>query len=274
MRTTRRTIIVTGAGAGIGAAIATAAVGRGDNVAITDIDIDAAEKLAETLGDKTLALHLDIRDPAEWASVFEVTADRFGTIDVLVNNAGIIHTGNTRSLTLQQHRNMVEVNFLGTLTGVHTALDFMNKQGSGHIVTVCSMTSFLPMNGYATYAGTKHAVRAFHHSVALEERGGPLHFSLVHPPSTRTGMLAQEQADPTSSLAFAEKSVAPEEIADAVLKVIDTRAREIVFPTIGGRLHKIAGVFPGLIHTVMPRVAAKGLKNRDKLQNGRANGPA
>jgi NADP-dependent 3-hydroxy acid dehydrogenase YdfG len=122
-----------------------------------------------------------VREGAQWDAALQTTVAAFGQLDVLVNNAGIIHTGYARDLTMAQHRDMVEVNYLGVIGGVMAALPLMREQGHGHIVDVCSMTSFLPLTGYATYGGTKHAMRAFQHSVAIEERGGPV----ALPSSTR-----------------------------------------------------------------------------------------
>lgn len=214
---------------------------------------------------RAVGFALDIHDPVGWGKAFDAAEAEFGAVDVLINNAGIIHTGSVRGLTLDQHRNMVDVNLLGTMTGVLAALERMNSQGHGHIINVCSMTSFLPLTGYATYGATKHAMRAFHHSVAIEERGGPLDFTIVHPPSTRTKMLDQEMADPTSVIAFAEKAYPPERIAEAVVDAIDTKPVEVLFPPLAGQIQRIAGVFPWLMHRVIPLVEARGRKIRDQL---------
>jgi short-subunit dehydrogenase len=207
-----------------------------------------------------------VRDAAQWDAVLQAAVAAFGQLDVLVNNAGIIHTGYARDLTLTQHRDMVEINYLGVIGGVIAALPLLREQGHGHIVDVCSMTSFLPLTGYATYGGTKHAMRAFHHSVAIEERNGPVAFTIIHPPAVRTPMLAQEMADDSSVLAFAEKSVAPEEIAEAIVDAFATRPVEVIFPRVMGRVQQIAGVFPSLMHEVIPRTEAKARRHKAQLQ--------
>jgi short-subunit dehydrogenase len=258
-------VLVTGAANGIGAAIATLAADRGYRVMLTDINEEAARSLALRLGGRTGAIGLDIRNPAEWSRAFDAAEAEFGPVDVLVNNAGIIHTGNARDLSIDKHRDIVEVNLLGTITGVHTALQRMTVHGRGHIINVCSMTSFLPLSGYATYSGTKHAIRAFHHSVAIEERHGPINFTIIHPPSTRTAMLDQEMADPTSVIAFAEKSYAPEQIAGVVVNAIVNQPVEVVFPPLAGRFQRVAGVFPQLMYWAIPRVEAAGRRRRTKL---------
>ena len=207
-------------------------------------------------------MRLDVREGAQWDAALQVAVAAFGQLDVLVNNAGIIHTGYARDLTMAQHRDMVEVNYLGVVGGVMAALPLMREQGHGQIVDVCSMTSFLPLTGYATYGGTKHAMRAFHHSVAIEERGGPVAFTIIHPPAVRTPMLEQEMADDSSVLAFAERSVAPSEIAEAIVDAFATRPVEIIFPKLMGRVQQLAGVFPSLMREVIPRTEARARPTR------------
>ena len=190
---TSLSVLITGAASGIGAATAQLAAERGHRVVLADVDLAGAEALAGRLGPPALAVALDVREGAQWDAALQAAVAAFGRLDVLVNNAGIIHTGYARDLTMAQHRDMVEVNYLGVVGGVMAALPLMREQGHGHIVDVCSMTSFMPLTGYATYGGTKHAMRAFHHSVAIEERRGPVAFTIIHPPSVRTPMLGSGQ---------------------------------------------------------------------------------
>ncbi|NGO47368.1 SDR family NAD(P)-dependent oxidoreductase [Streptomyces ureilyticus] len=257
-------ILVTGAANGIGAAIAELAVARGHRVMLTDVDEVAVLSRARSLGSRAAACVMDIRSSAGWTKAFEAAEAAFGGVDVLVNNAGITHTGIARDLQ-QQHRDIVEVNLLGTITGVCTALERMTARGHGHIINVCSMTAFLPLPGYATYCATKYGLRAFHHSVAIEERDGPLDFTIIHPPSTRTGMLEQEMADPSCAISFAEKSYAPQQIARAVVDAIATKPVEVVFPPLAGRVQRIAGVFPRLMRRVIPVAEARGRRQREHL---------
>jgi NAD(P)-dependent dehydrogenase (short-subunit alcohol dehydrogenase family) len=262
-----KVIVVTGAASGIGAAITREAVGRGYQVAACDINLAAAEALFTALGPDALALQMDVRVLDDWTDVWDLVVERFETIDVVVNNAGIIHTGYARELSLQQHRDMMDVNYFGVLNGVMTALPRMREQGHGHIINVCSMTSFLPLTGYATYGATKHAVRAFHHALAMEERHSPIRFSIIHPPSVQTPMLELEMADPSSVLAFAEKATAPEVLGRDVIDAIEERPIEVVFPRFGGRVQRLAGSNAPLMHALIPKIekisaARKRLRQR------------
>jgi NAD(P)-dependent dehydrogenase (short-subunit alcohol dehydrogenase family) len=247
-------VVITGAASGIGAAAAKEAIGRGHRVAVCDINLAAAEALCAKLGPDALAVDLDVRSVEAWMAAWDAVREHFGAIDVLVNNAGIIHTGYARDLSLDQHRDMVNVNYFGVLNGVMTALPIMREQRHGQIINVCSMTSFLPLTGYSTYGATKHAIRAFHHALVMEERDSPIRFSIIHPPSVQTPMLEQEMADPSAVLAFAEKATAPEVIGRSINDAIDTSPLEVVFPPVGGRVQRLAGSNARLMHLVIPMV--------------------
>lgn len=264
-------VLITGAGRGIGAATAQAAASAGYDVAVTDIDGEAARAVAKQLPNRGISLEHDVRDEQGWATLFNEVERRLGPVDILVNNAGMIHTGWARDLTGDQHRQMTEVNFFGPMYGTLEAMRHMKDRG-GHIVTVCSMTSFLPLPGYSSYGATKHALRAFINTVAIEERASRVAFTLVHPPGVRTGMLEQEKQDPSAVAAFAEKSVEPEVIADAIVRAFKKRPlfgrpAEIVFPTIGGRFQRWVGAQARLMRLAMPFVLASGRRGLKRYQN-------
>ncbi|MHA3021630.1 SDR family oxidoreductase [Mycobacterium sp. BMJ-28] len=261
-----RVLLVTGAASGIGAATARMATARGFRVAIADINQAATNQLTAELGPTTLAVGLDVRDPDQWTRALALTREQFGQLDVLINNAGIIHTGHVRDVTIAQHQAMIDVNYMGAITGLKTVLPLFRNQGHGHVINVCSMTSFMPMSGYATYGATKHAMRSFHHSTAIEERDSPVTFSIIHPPSVQTPMLEQEMADKTSALAFAEKPTSPEAIARAILRAIDDKPVEVVFPPVMGRVQRALGAHATLMRRIIPLAEASGLRRRTKLQ--------
>ena len=146
------------------------------------------------------------RDPEGWERAFDATIARFGTLDVLINNAGIVRTGLARNVSIADHQATIDTNFMGPLTGMIGALRLFREVGAGHLVTVCSMTSFMPFPGLASYGASKHALRAFHHGLALEERHGAIDFTIVHPTATDTPMLAQEAADDDAAMALSRAS--------------------------------------------------------------------
>lgn len=127
------------------------------------------------------------------------------------------------------------------------------------------MTSFLPLQGYAMYGASKHALRAWHHALAIEERGGRVDFTIVHPPGTRTPMLEQEEADPSAVMTFAERSVSAEEVATVIVDAFEKRPTEVVFPAVGGRFQRLVGSQAALMQRVLPVVERVARRNARRL---------
>ncbi|TPJ57973.1 SDR family oxidoreductase [Mesorhizobium sp. B2-7-1] len=238
-----KVMIVTGGAGGIGAAIVRLAIKQGHRVAIADVDIAAARQLAASLGDNALPLDLDICSEARWKAAVEATCGHFGRLDVLVNNAGVAHPGPTKDVPLEAHEHTMKVNALGPMLGSLAVLPYFRAQGSGHIATVCSMTAFLTLPGLVSYAASKHALRAMHLGLALEERGSPVDFTIIHPGATETAMLELE-AEKGVAAAFSREPAAPEEIAAIVLKAIRDKKTEVCIPAARGRVVKAIGANP------------------------------
>ena len=267
---TPKVYLITGAASGIGAATAQLAASRGDRVAIADINDEGAAAAAKAAGSNAVALHLDICSRDQWETALDEVWKRFGRLDVLVNNAAVVHTGYARDVSLDKHQHTLDTNFMGPLTGMLAALPRFRRQGSGHIVTICSMTAYLPFPGIASYAAAKHALRAFHHAVALEERDGPIAFTILHPTSTETPMLEKEAEDDAMSLAFAGPSMAPEIVAETILKAIGSKSVEVFMPPERGKVVRVVGVNPRSLRKMVERNEIIGKERLDARRAARS----
>jgi NAD(P)-dependent dehydrogenase (short-subunit alcohol dehydrogenase family) len=253
-----KVLLITGAASGIGAATARLAAERGHRVALADIDFGRARLVAEEIGEAAHAVALDITRPEQWRAALDEVAARFGGLDVLINNAAIVHTGKAENLALAQHQQTLNVNFIGPLTGMLETLPWFKAQGRGHFVTVCSMTAFLPFPGLASYAAAKHALRAFHHAFAIEQRDSPFAFTIVHPTSTETPMLDQEAQSDEAPLCFASRPVSAEYVAGVILDAMDRKALEIFMPPEQGRTVRMLGTNPRSLKKLVVRGEAVG----------------
>jgi NAD(P)-dependent dehydrogenase (short-subunit alcohol dehydrogenase family) len=239
-----RTILLTGGASGIGAATARRAVARGHRVVIADINFEGATSVAKSIGPGASAVALDIVSSEQWEQVLDETERRLGRLDVLINNAAVVHTGRSHNVSIEAHQQTMDVNFMGPLKGMMAALPRFKRQGSGHFVTVCSMTAFLPFPGINSYAASKHALRAFHHGLALEERETPLRFTIIYPTSTETPMLEQEASSDEVTLAFAGPSVTAESVGELILEAMEKRTIEVFMPPERARFVRLAGTNP------------------------------
>ena len=240
-KTKSKSILVTGGASGIGAAIARLAVAQGHRVLIADINLKGAREVAAPLGDQAAAIALDITSEAQWDAALDAAWERFGGLDVLLNNAAIVHTGYVRNLPIAAHQNTMDVNAMGPIKGMVKALPRFLDQGHGHFVTVCSMTAFIPFPGLASYAAAKHALRAFHHGLAMEERNSALDFSIIHPTSTETPMLEKEAASDEVPMAFNSTSVTADFVADVVLTAMAKKTLEVFMPPERARAVRMLG---------------------------------
>lgn len=256
-----KVLFITGAARGIGAETAREAVRRGHRVVLADIDGPGAAALAQSLGEAAFGLALDVRDPAQWQAALDQAWRHFGRVDVLINNAGVVHTGYVLDVSLEQHRHTVEVNYLGNIAGVLAALPRFIAQGHGHLITICSLTTYMPFPSLASYAGTKHALRGFHHSLAWEYRKQPLHFTIVYPPAVETPMLEQEAQDDSAAACFGEPAITPDVMARAIIDAVAKRPREVTVPAFQGWLLRAFGAFGWIMRIVLADLEKHGRKN-------------
>jgi NAD(P)-dependent dehydrogenase (short-subunit alcohol dehydrogenase family) len=163
--------LVTGAGSGIGAALCRALVGAGAHVMCTDVDGDAAERTAKSLGELAGWSTLDVTDSAAVQTAVDDVVERAGHIDLLFNNAGIVWGGDTESLTLEHWNAIIDVNLRGVVHGIAAAYPVMLRQGHGHIINTASMAGLTAGGQLTSYVATKHAVVGL--SLALRSEAIP-----------------------------------------------------------------------------------------------------
>lgn len=238
--------LITGAAKGIGAAIARRCVEAGHQVVAVDIDREGLMRLrAELPGIETAIL--DVRDLAAWERVVESAEEQGGPIDVVVNNAGVCLPGPCDQVSADDDRLTVEVNLIGVMNGVRTMLPRFLARERGHVINIASMGAFAPAPDLAAYCATKHAVRAYTHSCALDHRHAPIHWTLVCPGAVDTPMLQGMRERRAGVLVFTEEARPPDKIARAIVDAIREPRREVLVTNIRGKLVRFFGLFPGLL---------------------------
>jgi NAD(P)-dependent dehydrogenase (short-subunit alcohol dehydrogenase family) len=184
---------VTGASSGIGAGIVRAALDADDRVVATARNI---EKLRAAIGepqsDRLAFVRLDVTSEQQARDAVAATVEKFGRIDVLVNNAGYSLLGNLESLTTEQIELQFETNFYGVLYAMRAALPVMRRQGSGRIFNISSMAGVVGYGTASVYAATKFAVEGLSLSVAQEVERFGIKVTVVEPGFFRTDLLAPQ----------------------------------------------------------------------------------
>ncbi len=160
--------IVTGGSRGTGEATARRFVREGARVVLADVLDEAGRKVAAELGDRALYVHLDVTSEPEWAACLEQTLARFGRLDVLVNNAAVLHIAPLEETALADWERLVRVNQTGPFLGIKTVAKAMRAGGGGSIVNVSSIDGLEGMSYVSAYASTKWALRGLAKCAALE----------------------------------------------------------------------------------------------------------
>ncbi|MBY0225079.1 MAG: glucose 1-dehydrogenase [Hyphomicrobium sp.] len=196
MRLRGKVAHVTGASRGIGAALARAFAREGAYVVVSDLNLAGAESVAREIGDAALALMLDVRDEVQWQAAQAELLDRFGRLDVLVNNAGITGLEDTTAphdpehATLGDWRAVHATNLDGVFLGCKYAIQAMRPTGIGSIINISSRSGIIGTPAAAAYASSKAAVRNHTKTVALycAEQGLNVRCNSIHPAAILTPM--------------------------------------------------------------------------------------
>lgn len=192
-RLTGKVAIITGASQGMGEAHALRFVEEGAKVIATDVNAGAGEALGRKLGANGVFIRHDVSRAADWASVLKEGEERFGTVNVLINNAGILGPlEGTDVLSEESFLNVCAVNQLGVFLGMRTVLPSMQKAGVGSIVNVSSIAGIVAIMGVPNlaYVASKFAVRGMSKQVAIEYGAKNIRVNSVHPGYIRTPMMA------------------------------------------------------------------------------------
>ncbi|WP_067650453.1 SDR family oxidoreductase [Nocardia harenae] len=176
-----KTWFITGAGRGFGKEFAASALGRGDRVAATARNADDLRELTAKYGEAVLPLTLDVTDRAAVFEAVTAAATVFGTIDVVVNNAGYGLFGAVEEITEQQLRDQLEVNLFGVLHVTQAVLPILREQGSGHIVQISTIGGVAAFPTLGGYHASKWALEGLSESLAQEVKPFGIKVTLVEP---------------------------------------------------------------------------------------------
>jgi NADP-dependent 3-hydroxy acid dehydrogenase YdfG len=247
--------VVTGAGGGLGRAIALDLASRGYLVEATDIDAEAAAATAAEIGGGAGASELDVTDVGACRTIATATTTKAGSLDLWVNNAGVLVTGNSWEQDEATRRTMLDVNALGTMNGTIAALEQMVPAEHGHVINVISLAGLVAAPGEVNYAAGKHAAMAFTLGTLFDLRRAGVagvQLSAVCPDGIWTPMLADKLDDPAAAGSFSGRLLTPTQVATAVGKLSERPRPLLIVPRWRGPMLRLFDLFPRLAVRLLP----------------------
>jgi NAD(P)-dependent dehydrogenase (short-subunit alcohol dehydrogenase family) len=251
--------LVTGAGRGLGLEISRVLARRGLSVHVTDVDEASAIAAAEEIGGGAFGSALDVRDAGACRSAAAQTVERLGSLDVWVNNAGILVTGNTWEHDADTRRTVLDVNAHGTFNGTVAALEVMRPAGRGHVINVISLAGLVAAPGESLYAASKHAAIAFSIGTQIDlRRDGvrDVHVSALCPDGIWSAMLSDKLEDPHAAPSFSGQLMSPARAATAIEDLLDKPRPVLTVPRWRGAFVRLFDMFPGLAVRLVPALMA------------------
>jgi NAD(P)-dependent dehydrogenase (short-subunit alcohol dehydrogenase family) len=177
---------VTGSSVGLGRAIVEAALAAGHNVVATARKVEALGDLARRYPAQLLATSLDVASADDWVFAVGAALERFGRIDVMVNNAGFGGLGSVEDIPMDLVRDQFETNFMGAFLACKSAIPVMREQGGGRILLVSSVGARISTPGTAAYFASKAAVSSLAETLALEVAPFEIKVTAIEPGGMRT----------------------------------------------------------------------------------------
>ena len=251
-----RVVFITGASSGIGRACVTEFHRAGSRVVAAARSLDQLEALAEELGGERIApVAMDVLDPAQRESALALTRQRFGCIDVLVNNAGWASFTTVLRMPVEHLDRMLALNFAGPVALIQAVLPEMLERGSGQIVNVSSVVGNQAIPRMTVYSATKSALTALSTGLRMELRGTGVDVLLVAPGSTNTEFFKAAAKVDATVTRHAHSQYSPQRVARAVVASCRRRRREVTLTVEGKAITVIRRVSHRLADAIMYQVA-------------------
>ncbi len=228
-----RVALVTGGASGLGAEDARVLAREGAKVVITDVQDVLGAEVAASIPD-CLYLHHDVRDEVRWQEVIAETLARFGRLDTLVNNAGLVRFGDIETTSYADFRLQTEVMLNGTFLGCRAAIPHMARDGSGSIVNMASVAGLKGVSAIPGYTAAKAGIIGMTRSIAVHcrEQGYRIRVNAIAPGGIATPMTAQALAELPEGNAGLEQAQThgmghPSDVAAMVLYLASDEGRHI-----------------------------------------------
>ncbi|MBD3280850.1 SDR family NAD(P)-dependent oxidoreductase [Candidatus Dojkabacteria bacterium] len=231
MKLEGKKILITGASSGIGAAFAERAAQDKCSIVLASRDITKLEKIAkkvEKSGSKAKIIQTDVTKENQVRELFLEAKKELGNIDLVFNNAGLGHIAKIHELTIEQIKQMIDVNVYGMIIVSKFAAEVMTRQKSGHIIMTDSLAGFITLPEWSVYVATKWAILGFADSIRQELDQHNIKVTTIHPGAVKTEFFDKDKAN--IDIQDAGEAITPEKVAEAVYKTSLTDKQHVLIP--------------------------------------------
>tara|TARA_B110000046_G_scaffold185742_1_gene229001 strand:- start:12236 stop:13072 length:837 start_codon:yes stop_codon:yes gene_type:complete len=268
-----KTVIITGASAGVGAACARAFAAQDAKLVLCArgrAGLNAIAKELRPICD-VMTSAMDVADTAQCLKLLKKAEAKFGAVHVVVNNAGMHSRGDLETVAPDDIAAMVDINLRAPMVLSCAAIPYLRRAETGAIVNIGSLAGRAPLQGAATYSGTKAGLRAFSYALRDELAEAGIHVGIVSPGPIDTGFIMDE-IDKVEDIVFSQPMSSAGQVADAVMSIASGEEAEISLPALGGKLTTLSYLFPRLRRRLRPMLYKQGRKNKDKYRNRQNSG--
>jgi NAD(P)-dependent dehydrogenase (short-subunit alcohol dehydrogenase family) len=254
-----KVVVITGAASGIGQALAWRYARSGARLGLLDMDEAGLQKLRsdlETQGGEALAMNCEVTRQQDCQDAIHAVIERYGGIDILINNAGITHLSQFADTDAEVVRKVMDVNFFGAVHCTKAAVDALIVR-RGLVVTISSVAGFSPLAGRCAYSASKHALHGLFGTLRSEQQKNGVGVMIVCPGFTRTAIEGSALggslgAAPAHRTVFG-RSADPDQVADAIYRAARRRQRLLVLSPVGKLALVMSRLCPGLYERMMTR---------------------
>lgn len=230
-----KTFFLTGSGLGLGRALSETILEAGHHLIATALQPEALVDLVKTHGRRILPLPLDVRNADACRTTMRLGIDRFGSVDVVINNAGFASSGSIEDMPLEAMQAIMATNFFGPIHVIRAALPYMRTQGHGHVIQISSIAARTARPAFALYFASKRALTGLSECLAQEVASFGVKVTILEPNMLRTNFFSQTHFPSDSAYSdsvgkmismtkqphFVAKLGDPKKIATAILKIIE-----------------------------------------------------
>lgn len=255
-----RVALITGGAGGIGRAICRGFIGRGIQCVLADYNQASLDAAVAELGPAATGVEIDLRDFNKLPELLALVQERFGRLDILVNNAAITGTGHFEERSVDNILGELNINLLSPIVLTRLAFPALQRAGDGRVINTVSLGGIFPLPETGIYSATKFGLRGVMLCLGMDAARHGVKIGSVMPSATETPMLMREAIEGGNTLQFMDPPQQPEDVARQVMRMLDSPCLER-YPRISESWTvRLAMLAPNLLPRLIPLFRKKGLR--------------